>query len=76
MTTFLGLGVALACGLLIGLDREQANKDGKDEEFGGVRTFPLIGFLAWSTGGFALGSRVAAAFGVVTVVGVVTIVFV
>jgi uncharacterized membrane protein (DUF4010 family) len=39
LTTFAGLGVALACGLLIGLDREQKDSD---EEFGGIRTYPLI----------------------------------
>lgn len=39
LTTFAGLGVALACGLVIGLDRQQ----GLDErEFGGIRTYPLI----------------------------------
>lgn len=40
--TFAGFGVALASGILIGLDRE---KSGASDDFGGVRTFPLIALI-------------------------------
>jgi uncharacterized membrane protein (DUF4010 family) len=39
---FLRLAVALAAGLLIGLDRERAELRKKREIFGGIRTFPII----------------------------------
>lgn len=42
LATFAAFGVALACGLLIGLDREQA---GEETDFGGIRTFPLIALV-------------------------------
>lgn len=41
LSTFAALGVALACGILIGLDRERSG----DEEFGGIRTYPLIALV-------------------------------
>ena len=71
LSTYAGLGVALACGLLIGLDRERQGEEG---EFGGIRTFPLIslvGGLAQLAAG-ALGSWVVgvALAGLVAWVGV------
>lgn len=40
---FYRFGVALAIGLLVGLQREYASKDPEQEMFAGVRTFSLIG---------------------------------
>ncbi len=48
LTQAAGFGVALACGVLIGLERERVGDEG---DFGGVRTFPLIaliGALSWT----------------------------
>lgn len=46
LSVFLGLGVALACGLVIGLDRERVwAEDEGGGGFGGIRTFPLISLL-------------------------------
>ncbi len=44
METVAGLGVSMAVGLFVGLERQRAivNKEGDDVLLGGVRTFPLI----------------------------------
>jgi uncharacterized membrane protein (DUF4010 family) len=59
---FQRLGVALGLGLLVGLQREQAQS-----RIGGLRTFPLItvfgilcGFLAQGAGGWVIAAGVAA----------------
>lgn len=59
---FQRLGVALGLGLLVGLQREQAQS-----RVGGLRTFPLItvfgilcGFLAQGAGGWVIAAGVAA----------------
>lgn len=69
-STYGALAVALACGVLIGLDRERSD----DEEFGGIRTYPLIALvgamsqlLAASVGGWVVG---LAFFGVVAWVAI------
>src|SRR5690606_10074804 len=43
----LSIAVAVAAGGLIGVEREQAQRqvDGPRPDFGGIRTFPLIGLL-------------------------------
>lgn len=55
----MSLSVALAAGLLIGAEREQAHKK---TDFGGVRTFPLIALLG------ALGALLAGHGGIVLAV--------
>src|SRR5687767_15631145 len=68
------LGVALAVGLLVGLERQMAiaRKEGKEILLGGVRTFPLIAMmgavstlLARSMGAWVAGASLV---GFVTVV--------
>jgi uncharacterized membrane protein (DUF4010 family) len=39
------LAVALAAGVLVGAEREQAQADDGKRDFGGIRTFPLIALL-------------------------------
>jgi len=58
LSIYTALAVALACGVLIGLDRERSG----DEEFGGIRTYPLIAlvgamaqFLSAAVGGWIVG---------------------
>ncbi len=58
LSTYAALSVALACGVLVGLDRERSD----DEEFGGIRTYPLIALvgamaqlLAVPLGGWIVG---------------------
>ncbi len=41
INVFIALAVALACGLLVGLEREKSGGD----DFGGIRTFALIGLV-------------------------------
>lgn len=41
----LDLAVACVAGALVGVERQQAHAAEKDEEFGGVRTFPLFALL-------------------------------
>ena len=41
LSAYISLAVALACGILIGLDRERND----DDEFGGIRTYPLIALV-------------------------------
>ena len=41
LSAYAALAVALACGVVIGLDRERSG----DEEFGGIRTYPLIALV-------------------------------
>ncbi|MFA9219061.1 MAG: MgtC/SapB family protein [Sphingomonadaceae bacterium] len=38
-----GLGVALGCGLLIGIERERSKGSGPGRAFVGVRSFALVG---------------------------------
>ncbi len=45
LNALLRLGVALAIGLLIGLDRERAEDRKAQAEFAGVRTFPIIALV-------------------------------
>lgn len=45
LNALLRLGVALAIGLLIGLDRERAEERKAQAEFAGVRTFPIIALV-------------------------------
>jgi uncharacterized membrane protein (DUF4010 family) len=54
------LGVALAVGLLVGLERQMAiaGKDGREHLLGGVRTFPLIALMG------AVSTLIARALGV------------
>jgi len=70
LSTYGALAVALACGVLIGLDRERSD----DEEFGGIRTYPLIALvgamaqlLAASVGEWVVG---LAFFGVLSWVAI------
>ncbi len=48
-STLTGLGVALGCGLLIGVERERSKGSGPTRAFVGVRSFSLVSF----TGGLA-----------------------
>lgn len=41
----LGLATALAVGLLIGLEREQAHPETQGPSFGGVRTYPIVALI-------------------------------
>ncbi|HVR18303.1 MAG TPA: DUF4010 domain-containing protein [Polyangiaceae bacterium] len=41
----LSLAVAVAAGVLVGAEREQAQGDAPQRDFGGIRTFPLIALL-------------------------------
>lgn len=53
----LGLGMSVAVGALVGVERERRSKlDGK-ASFGGIRTFPLIGLIG------GLGGLMSQAFG-------------
>lgn len=68
MKPFITLGIALALGLLIGLQRERT-----DSRFGGIRTFPLIclfgafcGMLAQTYGGWPIAAGILA---VITMLG-------
>ena len=42
---FYHFGIALAIGLLIGLEREAKPEESNDYMFGGIRTFPLLAIL-------------------------------
>ena len=53
----MGMGVALAVGVLVGIERERKAQQDKKPSFGGIRTFPLIAMLG------ALGGIMAQAFG-------------
>lgn len=44
------LAVALACGLLVGLEREQDQREQDKQRFGGVRTFGILGLLGAAGG--------------------------
>jgi uncharacterized membrane protein (DUF4010 family) len=51
----MGMGTALAVGVLVGLERERRSRAEKQPMFGGIRTFPLIALLG-SLSGLAVGS--------------------
>lgn len=79
---FYRFGIALAIGLLIGLERQFKKSDGSEKYlFGGIRTFPLLaltgctaamlGDLLNSSLGFVLPIAIAGAFLVVAYVGTV-----
>lgn len=59
----LGLGLALAVGALVGIERERHARVENKPTFGGVRTFPLIGLCG------GLASMLTAAWGVWAVAG-------
>lgn len=62
--TLIGFAVALAIGILIGIERERSKGDGPDREIAGVRTFTLISLLGAMS--FVLGGMpLLAVFGVV-----------
>src|SRR5512132_680674 len=65
---FLGFLVALAAGLLIGLEREQSRALDKKPSIGGVRTFPLIALAG------ALSSLLAHTMGVWPILGALLVV--
>lgn len=69
--TYLALGLALAVGLLVGLEREQTKPERGHGELGGIRTFPLfalVGALA------TLLAPTSAWLPVIALVGVITLV--
>nr|WP_296747652.1 MgtC/SapB family protein [Thioalkalivibrio sp.] len=72
MDQFLGLGIALAVGLLIGLERGWQRRDQEEgTRVAGIRTFALVGLLGgiWGLLANDLGPAVlAAAFGVLAIV--------
>ena len=70
LSTYAALAVALACGTIIGLDRERSG----DEEFGGIRTYPLIALVgamaqlvAVQVGGWIVGLAFLGVFGWVAI---------
>lgn len=72
LPSFIGLGVALAVGLLVGLERERAHRDRSARQLAGIRSFALsalIGATAVQLGevgllvaGAILGALVVAAY--------------
>lgn len=53
----LGMGIAIAIGGLVGVERERKAQQEKRPSFGGIRTFPLIGMFG------ALGGLMSQSFG-------------
>lgn len=67
MNTWLGAAVALAIGLLIGIERERSKGDGPDRRAAGIRTFALAslaGAIAFQIGGVLLLAVALAGTGV------------
>jgi uncharacterized membrane protein (DUF4010 family) len=65
--TFLGLGVALGIGFLIGVDRERRKGDGPTRAAAGVRTFVLVSLLG------ATGQLTGELTGLLLAAGVATV---
>jgi uncharacterized membrane protein (DUF4010 family) len=65
--TFLGLGVALGIGFLIGVDRERRKGSGPSRAAAGVRTFVLVSLLG------AAGQLAGELTGLLVAVGVTTV---
>jgi len=81
LQSFYFLGVALAIGLLIGVERGWKERDAKEgERIAGIRTYGLIGLLGGGTalltqsaGGFVIGLAYVAIAGALTTVYVVNL---
>lgn len=71
--THLGLAVALAVGLLVGLEREQTKPERGGSQLGGIRTYPLfalIGALATLVEPASMWLPLVALGGVITLVAI------
>ena len=71
--THLGLAVALAVGLLVGLEREQTKPERGGSQLGGIRTYPLfalIGALATLVEPASMWLPLVALAGVITLVAI------
>jgi uncharacterized membrane protein (DUF4010 family) len=70
-----GLGVALAIGLLVGVERERRKGEGSGRGIAGIRTFALVGVLgalAMLTGGAVVVGAGLVVLGALTAIGYLT----
>lgn len=70
--SLLGFAVAIALGILIGIERERSKGTGPDREVAGVRTFTLIslvGAMSFSLGGVPLFAVFSLMLGVLVAIG-------
>ena len=61
--------LVLFLAFLIGLEREEHKKQIENYSFGGVRTFPLIGLIAYALGVMAQGNLLPVTLGFVVIAG-------
>src|SRR5579859_4585763 len=61
--------LVLFLAFLIGIEREEHKKQIENYSFGGVRTFPLIGLVAFALGVLAQGNLLPVTLGFVVIAG-------